>query len=182
MGERSLVNYGIQCDESTYRAHVGFAGNVVYFFETEIGQEALEKGNYEYKKGRVAGAPQDTFAGYPVPWKDVRGCLEIEIPEDILGKYKPKRTDTTYVKGNAATSVVKAMLLRGLIPVSLIGIEVEEKDLQIRGEDIIVSVDFSIQVKCDWKAGRGGWGNLFFQTEERHLHGIQTGCSGLPVG
>lgn len=173
VGERSLVDYGIQSDKSTYRAHVAFGGGFVYFFETQRGHEALERGHYIYKRGRVPNAHQDTFGGYPVPWRDVMGCLEIEIPKDILGSHKPKQGDTTYKKGDAATAVVKVMLLRGLIPVSLAGIEVEEKDLQIRGEDIIVSTSFSIQVKCDWIAGRGGTGNLFFQTKEVHLRGIQ---------
>lgn len=181
MGQRSLVDYGIQTDESDYRAHVGFAGGIVYFFETQKGQEVLEGGNYIYKRGRIPNAPQDTFGGYPVPWKDVGGCQEIDIPADILDKYKPKKTDTTYKKGDAAIATIKAMLLRGLIPVNLMGVEVEEKDLQIRGEDIIVSANFSIQVKCDWMAGRGGWGNLFFQTEEIHLKGIQHEQIALPL-
>lgn len=175
VGKRSLVDYGIGDDKSDYRAHVGFGGDVVYLFETQKAREALIRGKevdrYEYKRGRVPGASQDTFAGYPVPWMDIEGCLEIDIPGDILEKHKPREKDTTYVKGDAAEAVIKEMLFGGFLPMSLDGIEVDDKSLQIDGLDFAVSV--SLQVKCDWRAGRGGWGNLFLQTAEIHERGIQ---------
>ena len=173
MGQSGLIDYGIQKDLSDYRAHVGFQGGYIYFYETRKGREVLMNGNYNLKKGRVPGAPQITFAGYPVPWRNIEGCEEIKIPDDLREKYCPHAGATTYKKGDNAVVVVKEMLLRGLIPIKLTGKEVDEKDLQIKGEDLIVSTNFSIQVKCDMAAGRGGTGNLFLQTAERHFKNIQ---------
>ena len=179
MGQSGLVDYGIQTDKSDYRVHVGFEGGYIYFFETRKGQMALENSNYELKRGRVPKAEQDTYAGYPVPWENISGCEEIKIPDDLRNKYFPCRGATTYEKGDSAIAITKGMLLRGLIPIRLIAAEVSEKDLQIKGFDLIVSPRFTIQVKCDMKAGRGGTGNLFLQTRERHLKDIQPDKSRL---
>jgi len=48
--------------------------------------------------------------------------------------------------------------------------ESEQKDVQLRGTDILVACNKRIQVKCDYRSGKkpNGTGNLFLQKSERN--------------
>ena len=80
----------------------------------------------------------------------------------------------TSIKGQWAVDIVKHSLKLGMVPFKFKVDEITDKDLQIKGKDIIAVNSFSIQVKCDWSAGpkeKGGTGNLYIQTHECNPHG-----------
>ena len=169
-----LINYGIQSEKSEYRMHVCFGIEMIYFFKVTDGLNIVKSKKYPVKPAYIEGIR--TAEGCAAPWNAINGCSEIPIPTDILSNVNCKAKETTYSKGNKAIIVAKNMILRGLIPFNLNVREVEEKDLQIMGEDIIVKMETSIQVKCDYYGGSkelGGTGNLYLQIKEIHLKGIQ---------
>ena len=94
----------------------------------------------------------------------------IPIPEDVLASIPiPRYKCGTNVKGLQALRIVKEMLRRGLIPISMGVTVVSDMEMQIAGTDIIVTAHARIQVKCDYMAGPeslGGSGNLYLQTHE----------------
>ena len=170
LGERSLVEYGIRNDESDYRAHVGFKTRAVYFFQTSRGKEAVEKASSDrLRTASQPGVSYITACGYVIPWREIKGCVEIPIPEELLPVVNCPRNCSTSEKGRRAIWIVEQMLRQNLIPILPDFLRVKDFGLQRRGKDIIVLFVVSIQVKCDYDAGsmeRGGTGNLFLQTAE----------------
>lgn len=170
MGQRSLIDYGIQNEESDIRIHVSVKTRSIYVYRTKDGLAAINKRNYPVKpayQGEIL-----TAKGYLVPPEDIGGCLRIPIPPLTFYKAKfpkVKWSGSTSSKGRSAVSVVKQMLKDKLIPIKINITEVNDLDMQIKGIDITVKTEIKIQVKCDWSAGPknlGGTGNLYLQIAE----------------
>ena len=68
-----------------------------------------------------------------------------------------------------AVSIVAEMLKRQLIKLPVNIALIDDKNMQIRGTDILIQSKLCLQVKCDYLAGErqfGGTGNIFLQTAE----------------
>jgi hypothetical protein len=112
--------------------------------------------------------------GYPIPPSQIVGHRKISVPKDILDRVDLRETDDTSTKGDKAILVAKEMIERGLVLNGEGRRKVEivtDKRRQIQGKDLIVDEKWSIQVKCDWKAGPKGTGNLFLQIAECNPEG-----------
>lgn len=162
----TLYDYGIQNEESDLRAHVSVCNATVYVFPTESGRAAISSGAV---KGKPAYTGQTITAfGYPTPLRTISKLQSIKIPRWLFEQQNFMQSDTTSEKGRKAVNIVKEMLTRGLISISLNPTEITEKSLQIKGTDIHVTANCKIQVKCDWRAGETG--NVYLQVAERNLY------------
>ena len=157
LGNTRLVKHGIAEDESDFRLHVSFAVWRAYFFSTRAGQAALDNGKqYETFKARQAGVRFVTGVGYKVPWQDIDGCIQIDIPEDIRDRFSCEWGDSTSKKGRAAVDIAKELQRRGLIPFPSLSQEIDDQEMQMKGKDILITANWSLQVKCDWWGGHTG--------------------------
>jgi len=171
LGNTTLVDYGIQNEQSDIRIHVAVYAQKIYIYKTSAGYQAIKRGNFPCVPVYTNGI--QTATGYLVPPKAIEGCQEIPIPEETIRRAKM----STYTewgdkreKGQAAVFIVTEMLKHGQIPIQLQIVEIDDQKMQILGEDIHVNVDVRIQVKCDYRAGIGPHprctGNLFLQIQE----------------
>ena len=175
-GNTQLVDYGIQNDKSDVRAHVGVLAKQVYVFKTKDGFEAIDPRRHRKRPAFTRGIR--TAEGYCVPDGDIPSCMSIPIPNGIfaesrIGTYPEKGRRSE--KGQAAVFIVTEMLKRGLLPLQLEITEIDDKTMQIRGEDVHVKANIKIQVKCDYRAGNGHprcTGNLYLQIAECNPFGI----------
>jgi len=170
-----LRNYGIQNEESDIRVHVCPVVRRVYIYPTACGQEAITRDAHPLKSGYQKGYDFPTATGYLVPPFEIKKCASIQLNEDVWKHFKFQKDDTTTQKGKKAQDLVLGMIRNGLLPIPALGEEVNEKDIQIKGQDIIIRGNaitrsgIRIQVKCDFLGGEkelGGTGNLFLQTQE----------------
>lgn len=158
--------HGIQTEDSDLRVHVSVATKRVYVFPT---RNALDLPLTSYPIVPVFTGAIKTAEGYLIPVRDIPGCKDIAIPDDLFQSASFSKMDNTSQKGWKAVEVVTKMLNRGLLPIDLVIEEVDDKAMQIKGTDIIVQTKVKIQVKCDWQGGPkqfGGSGNLFLQVAE----------------
>lgn len=177
-GNTTLVDHGIQNENSHLRAHACPKAQKVYVFPTQKALDAIATGQYEQRSARQPGASVVTALGYLVPPFDIEQCVGIALRPDTWNSIV--WTDrSTYWKGRQATVLVMGMIKRGLFPIPAIGTEINETDLQIEGTDIIIRAgairqqDIIIQVKCDLPGGEPpGSGNLYLQTAECNPFGI----------
>jgi len=175
-GNTKLVDYGLQNEESDYRAHVGYKTQHVFVFPTKPTQHLLQEieRTSKYKAVPVFsysahGETIQTARGYPIPLSDLPSLQEILIPIDLYRKYEISPKDPTKISGQKAVLIVFEMIRRHLVLLPLEVQEVVSKSLQIKGQDIVISMNCRMQVKCDFRAGRkerGGTGNVFLQTAE----------------
>ena len=174
LGERvpDLVDYGIQTEESDYRIHVCFGEGYIYVFQTAEGIEACKSGRYRCVAAHQPGVNYRTAEGYLVPPDDLSTCQRIRIPSDILIHCRCIRKASTSAKGRAAIQTVKAMTVRGLVPVPILADEVTEEDMQVKGVDILMVANVRMQVKCDYDGGISGTGNLYLQVRELNPLGL----------
>ncbi len=163
-GNRILVEYGIQNENSDLRAHVSVTAQKVYVFPTTEGQRAIESGLYrlrEAKQGEIV-----TARGYTVPVSAIHRLTPVSIPEQLMGMYRILNSDSTTQKGNKAVAIVQTLLRWGWFPLPIDSTVVSDIKMQRQGLDLIVAGRFRIQVKCDYSAGENGTGNLYLQTHE----------------
>jgi len=101
--------------------------------------------------------------------------LELDIPGDLYEKANWSKEDSLGTKGHKAVVTVQNMLKRGKFAFPrLDGVGgdsqvVTEKQIDIRGTDIIVFARIKMQIKCDYRGGPqelGGTGNLYLQVAE----------------
>jgi hypothetical protein len=169
VGQRPLVDYGIQTEESDYRAHVCFEVGMVFIFPTQNGKAAALSGRYPLRSASQSGVDYPTAEGYLVPPQEISNCIGIKIPDDILEALRPEICEETSIKGEKAIRVFQHMCLRGLVSLPLLASGVRSKEAQIKGKDIVITSDMSVQVKCDYFGGPkelGGTGNLYIQVRE----------------
>lgn len=173
-GEPKLARYGIQTEQSDYRAHVCFAEGAVYLYETAQGVAACKTGNYPVREAYQSGVEGRTALGYLVPPAHIPGCRRVPIPADLEHNVACRRDESTSAKGRKAVQVVAEMMRMGLISLPMTLTEVNEKRLQLLGIDALTKVEKKLQVKCDFYGGMkpGGSGNLYLQFAERNPRGM----------
>ena len=165
-GNTELIDYGIQNEESDIRLHVCVVAKQIWFFATRIGVEAVNSGKYRLVPVYTMGIL--TAEGYIVPPRDLNAEVRW-IPQFWLDEIQFKKSESPSIKGRKATEIAKRLILEGMCPLDLAPKEATEKDMQIKGIDLIVTVNAKIQVKCDYDGGfkeNGGTGNLFLQVKE----------------
>lgn len=163
-----MFEFGILNEESDYRVHICFKEGCAYLFRTESGRRACQSGLFKKRQAFQQGVAGATAVGYIVPPTQIEGCKRVQVPTAIIQDVKCVETDSTSAKGNKAVECVKRMFLLGLLPISIDTKFIEEKDLQIKGVDIVVIAKTKIEVKCDFNGGLKGTGNLFLQIAERN--------------
>lgn len=163
-----MFNFGIMNEESDYRVHICFDEGFAYLFKTESGRNACQSGKFQKRQAFQQGVSGATAIGYIVPPDQIEGCRRVLIPSAIIQDVRCVKTDSTSTKGNKAVECVKRMFLLGLLPISIDTKFIEEKDLQIKGVDIVVVAKTKIEVKCDFNGGIKGTGNLYLQIAERN--------------
>lgn len=177
--EMKLIEYGIQNEKSDIRVHVSAATLHAYVFPTKNGAYVIQSKQYNAKIVTSDAGGGDcivTAKGYAVPIGDIPDCLFIPIPKHLASSHVRQllaAADTSQ-RGNWAVSIVKSMILEGLLPISFDILDAS-KSMQIQGTDIIVSMQTRIQVKFDWAAGPrhlGGSGNIFLQVAESNPFGM----------
>jgi len=177
MNQGKLYNYGIQNEESDIRVHVCPIAKRVYVYPTACGLAAVKSGKHPKKSGYQKGFNLPTATGYLVPPFQIKRCVSIKMRDSVWASLNFKENETTIQKGTKAERLVEGMILNGLLPIPALTKKISRKDLQIKGQDIIIpsgaitQTDIRIQVKCDFPGGEkslGGTGNLFLQVQERN--------------
>lgn len=174
----SLVDYGIHNENSHIRTHVCPVVRKVYVYPTKSGVQAIETQRYHRVLAYQEGVKSPTAEGYLVPPFDIERCVGMSFRDNVWEAIAFRADESTSEKGKKAVRLVIAMIGNGLFPLlaALVAEEITDKELQVRGQDIIVPAsaihakeDIIIQVKCDYIGGEsdlGGSGNLFLQTAE----------------
>lgn len=174
----SLVHSGITTEQSDYRIHVGYKMGTVWVFPTDSGRAAVERAE---QIGITPDYPQDpavhdgrgpTARGFQIPPSLLDGCQAIPIPPDLLSRYGCSVTSSTSQKGQSAQDLVFEMFRRGIILLPMIPQVVIDAELQRKGQDMLVTRNATIQIKCDFYAcytrKDGYTRGLFLQTHERN--------------
>lgn len=167
IGNSTLVDYGIQTEGSSLRAHVCVIVQRIYVYPTACGIQAIKTGKYTARPV-YTGAIQ-TATGYAVPWNEIPRCVSVGVPNWLMSRAAFDEDDTTTKKGEKAVWLCKTMLEFGAFPLPSMPEVIDDTRLQIEGTDIIITMNARIQVKCDYRGGakeHGGTGNLFLQTAE----------------
>lgn len=166
MNSPTLHEHGIDADHSDYRAHVCFAEGMIYLYATTDMRELLLTRDYPIFESA-------TSRGYLVPVDDVPNCQRIPVPVKWRTNLSTRVTEesSTTTKRQWSEMLVQRMLERGYVSLPLTATCVNSRDGQLAGHDLRVSLDCSIQVKCDWNGGANGTGNLYIETAERNPTG-----------
>jgi hypothetical protein len=169
IGNTQLVEHGIQTEDSDYRIHVCFSGGVAYLFPTQAGREAVEAELGHPFAASQRGVNFVTGKGRRIPANLIEECKEIEIPAHWLAKVDCRTDDNPAQKGKKAVTIAKWLLMRGKVPIPISTKDITEKQLQIKGKDLIVTSEWAIEVKCDYFGAEKG---LALQTHECNPFGI----------
>jgi len=179
-GNTSLIDHGIQTENSHLRVHVCPVVEKLYVYPTRRGIEAIHSGLFRKVNGYQKGIETATASGYLVPPFEIKECVALSVRSEVWDYLRFSETDHLTVKGKKAERLVLQMIKRGLFPIPAMPTGITDKDIQIRGADIIIKSgsltkdDIVIQVKCDYKGGEreaGGSGNLFLQVAECNPYG-----------
>lgn len=167
----SLIEYGIQTEESDLRAHVCPKVQRIYVYPTANALRVIGARRY-----RIAHAYQgkvQTAAGYLVPPRDIPRCREYAPPLWIWERHQITKDMSTSERGERALKVFMEAVQRGYVALPLSQAVVRDFQQQISGIDVAIRMDVRVQVKCDYAGGPkayGGTGNLFLQIAERNPH------------
>ncbi len=173
-----LVEYGINEEESDIRAHVSILGKQVIVFKTQEVRGLISEHKYRTSQATQPGVNGlITAEGLLVPISDITGRYVLRSADCPWPDNEAYQNMTLVQKGDWAVKVVRASIVHNKFPLWVAGVEVIDKEIDIRGMDIIISARRRIQVKHDWGAydrKHGGTGNVFIQTKEcnpRRLYG-----------
>jgi len=166
-GNTTLVKHGIQTENSHLRVHVCPREKRVYVYPTECGVESVMSNRYPVDPAHQEDTQVVTAMGCWIPPMQIRKCVGLSFRDCAWDKMQFSDGDELSVKGTKALNLTLQMIKQGLFPGSLGAESIEDKDLQIEGQDIIIKSrqmpERIIQVKCDYAGGRNG---LFLQLEE----------------
>ena len=175
----SLVDHGIQTEDSDIRCHVAPGTQNIFVFQTAAAQAFIAKCIASRDDDRSAlsfllpirhagqrGVRGVTAQGYAVPWDLIPGIRRLEWRTiDWWTWFSPDQSPSE--KGHHAVSVVQHLLQDGRFPLWCHPpSESTHPATQIAGTDLDVRGRWRIQVKCDYNAGPGGTGNVFLQVAE----------------
>ena len=160
----SLVEHGIQTEDSDIRCHVAPGTRTIFVFRTAAALSIMEAA--VERAASQPGVVGVTARGRVVQWHAIPGIRRLRW-ESVEWWTWFSRDQSTTEKGRNAVLVVQRLLGAGRFPIwcGYVG-ESLDVDIQISGTDLIVAGHWRIQVKCDYDAGPGGTGNLFLQTAE----------------
>ena len=171
-GNRILVEYGIQTEDSDLRAHVCVNAGIVYVFPTKLSVPLVTTGKYRSVPviSYIDGREIITARGYTVPVEDIPQVIPANA-KYFIDKARFSPDDSTSAKGDKAVAVVRSMLRLGWFPLPCNPEIIDDISMQLDGLDIIVSGKHRIQVKCDYRGGSPArypdvTGNLFLQVSE----------------
>ena len=172
MKQPNLHEYGIHTENSDTRAHVSVINQEIYVYKTKNGLDAIDKYNPPIKTATQPGAINSTASGWVIPWGLIENIKFIKNPNFNWNLFHSENDMTTSEKGNIAAKCVLQYISDGRFPFWINADESNDKNIQIAGTDVIISIKTNIQIKCDWKCGRSiksggkGTGNLFLQKSE----------------
>ena len=176
----SLLDHGIQTEESDIRCHVAPGTRNIFVFQTAAAQALIAKCeddrsalSFLRSSASQPGVTGVTAQGYAVPWDLIPGIRRLEWRTiDWWTWFSPDQS--TSEKGHHAVSVVQHLLQDGRFPLWCHPpSESTHAATQIAGTDLDLRGRWRIQVKCDYNAGPGGTGNVFLQGAECNpLHHI----------
>lgn len=165
-----LYKYGIEEEKSDIRAHVCLPGRCVTVYRTADMVSLLARKAYPTAFAKQPGVDFATGFGWKVPIADIE-------PKYILTSpiYRWDQWDHDAMgpgaKGDMAVACVRDFIVSNKFPLWVCGVVNSDKELDIKGTDIVVSANRRIQVKYDWRACSKashpmGTGNLFIQSHE----------------
>lgn len=166
-GNTTLVDYGIQNEESDIRVHICPQTNMAYVYQTQLCRDVVTSGNF--RQGQAYTGNIVTGVGYLVPPEQIPECVGIDLLSSGSAGIPFSSGESTSLKGDKAVQVVKHLIDTKQFPVKMKITDIDDKTMQISGTDIVIQTKLKIQVKCDYRGGprsRGGTGNLFIQTKE----------------
>jgi len=114
LGNKELIKYGIEEEQSDLRVHVCPLVRVIYVYSTVKGIEAISKD--KFKEVSVFTKGIKTAKGYLVPPDKIHSCKGYNIKDKFWNKHKFYETDDHGEKGKKAQSLVAELLHRGELP------------------------------------------------------------------
>ena len=168
-----LREYGIQTEESDVRAHVSVVNRTIYVFRTDFALVAIDSGQYREQDGFQPGFEQRTARGVLVPPDAIKDMRRVQFTAWPYWDHVRKDMSTSR-KGKAAMLCVTDAMQGAIFPFWVKATGSASRDIEIRGIDIIVSMNTRVQVKCDYPGGDkpNGTGFLFLQTQEINPFGL----------
>ena len=84
LGNTSLVDYGIQDEQSDVRIHVGVYSQEAYVYKTQDGRDSIDP--IKHRKVPVWTGNIHTATGYVVPLDNIKDCQVLPVPDDIFDR------------------------------------------------------------------------------------------------
>lgn len=163
-----MFKYGIEEEQSDIRAHVSLPGRLVTVYRTADMVDLICTKSYRQKTATQPGVEFPTALGWLVPIEDILPQYVMRSESFPWERWDHEAMDCSQ-KGEMAVKCVRAAILANKFPMWVCGHVNGDKELDIKGTDIIVSAKRRIQVKYDAPAyprSEGGTGNLFIQSHE----------------
>lgn len=163
-----LHKYGIDDEQSDIRAHVSLPGKYVTVYRTADMVSLIANNSYRQRTATQPGVDFVTARGWLVPLCDIQPQYALKSEAFPWHRWDHDKMNCAQ-KGDMAVTCVKAAIIANKFPLWVCGYVNGDKELDIKGTDIIVSAKRHIQVKYDAPAypkEEGGTGNLYIQTHE----------------
>lgn len=168
IGNTTLVEHGILNEQSDLRAHVSVTAGTVYVFPTRAAAAWIEGLDSTRRKSLTASAYTkgiETARGYIVPITDIPRLIPVGARR-LIEREQFRPNMSTSEKGDRAVRVVQSLLRIGWFPLPTDSTFVHDIEVQQKGMDLIVRGQHRIEVKCDYRGGTPGTGNLYLQFAE----------------
>ena len=162
----SLVEYGIQKEQSDIRVHVGFESEYIAIFETEKARQAIKEYDPYIAPTYVNGVK--TAEGWLVRPEQIEGMKKFKMP-DIRKRFGfDKAGKSTSKKGQCAVDVVRYIVEQGKFPYDVVHFEeTPELEYQYKGIDGILTTKSGRKLFVEIKAdGKGCAPFLYVQKSE----------------
>lgn len=164
MGIRSvLIEHGIEADKSDIRVHVCPVAGRVYIFTASAAIDAIASGNCRETEAYTGTVKSS--AGWLVKPDNIKDIKRLDLPAKWWKFIDILEDDDTSTKGRKAENLIRALILKHKFPEMGYPVAVEDVDMQHDGHDLLIPAK-TIQVKCDYRGGEGGTGNLYIERAE----------------